>query len=710
MKHFPVLCRYGVFFLLSLWLGSCTTPSVEVVLDGFPRSRVTDLAAEELTTLFGEALSKENVSGKYRFTLKSDTACKDGAFAYAMTGNNRFTFSGEDPAAVSHAVYSFLEEIGYVFDITGITAPEKFNFSTIEGVDKKITPRVRWRGIRQHVNFPMDISSYPIGEAEEYLRNMVRLRFNKITIHSYPGQWYEVAEADSTEYAGHFFYGDTHYMYDNELLKAKIRFNDSVFCIPEAEAVYNDKKARSTTAVAWMSRLITYAKEIGLRVQFSFEPRNATVERAVAVSKQILSTYPGIDELELIGEETGGWAPACTDKEIDASLRQYFPTELATDPVLKAPVRPTQTDLNQLYTQIGINAAAIKLLEKDPEVTSAVSEIKLGIYCVMPEYSPAGYYLARKSLPETKITLLSSHGSDGVARYFDSIVKNKSDLSKTEIYSWIEFDGLMYLQQNGIAGIETLMEKMERMNEGGQLYSLLFNHWRTAENRTTARYAALSALYGKIPAQQFYETYARQLGIGDTKLFAQALTKINEVDSYATGALGNIGFCWVGAWRNDGYYHRMSFENMKTAEQMYLQAGEMLTKLLASAPTAAGKEYLNLLGTGTLCSIIYINAFYEAAGTRTIKQDSAGNISDAEMKRAAEICNRALLIFDQYLETYAAVLPDRGSEGTLVSVWNGPIRGVKLLRHRLGGVPPEDTPPADIPIDAPPLPIFQETK
>ncbi len=699
-----------VLFFSALLAGSCSSPSVEVSLDGFPPSSVTDLAGKELTDLWIKALSEENKNDRYVFVLKRDTAHRDGTFAYAMTGNKQFTLVGGDAVSVLHAAYSLLEEIGYTFDITGVTRLEKFDFAAIEKIDKKITPHVRWRGIRQHVNFPMDISSYPIGEAKEYLKNLVRLRFNKLTVHSYPGQWYEVVDGDSTEYAGHFFYGDTHYMYDNELLKAKVRFNDSIFCIPEAEPVYDDKKARSAVAIDWMKQLIAYAKEIGLRVQFSFEPRTATPERAVSIAKQILNTYPDIDELELIGEETGGWAPSCTGKEIKASLQKYFSPELAKDPIVTAPIRPMQTDLNQLYEQIGINATAIKLLEKDAAVTSNVSEIKLGIYCVMPEYIPAAYYLARKTLPENKITLLSSHGSDGVAHNFDLTVKTESDLDKTEIYSWIEFDGLMYLQQNGVAGIEELIRNADRLNGGKQLPSILFNHWRTAENRTAARYAALATLYGEIPAQQFYETYAARLGIEDKALFAQTMTKINEVDSYATRALGNIGFCWVGAWRNDGYYRRMSFDNMEKAGKMYLEAGEMLTELLSSTTSVAGTSYLNFLGNRVLCTLTYLKAFYEAAGTRTIKKAPDGTISEAEMKRAAEICNRSLLLFDQYMETHSHMLPDRGTEGTLVSVWNGPIRGVKLLRNTLGGVPFEDMPSSDMPIDAPPLPIFQEAK
>lgn len=484
MKQYTSYNLYAVLFAAFILVTSCAKTSVEVSLEGLTQSKVTELATEELTTLWSKALSSEKEAGSYKFVLKLDTSFQNGTFAYSMTGAKQFLLCGGDPASILHATYSLLEEIGYTFDITGITVPETFHLSAIEGINKTVTPHVRWRGIRQHVNFPMDISSYPVDEAKEYVKNLMRLRFNKLTIHSYPGQWYEVVQGDSVDYAGNFFYGDRHYLYDNELLKANVRFNDSTFCMPEANARFNDKKARSAVAIQWMQQLITYAKEIGMRVQFSFEPRITTIEQAAATARQIVQTYPEIDEFELITEETGGWGPSCTAEEVKKTLRTYFAPEVINDTCITAPIRATQSDLNHLYTQIGILANTIKELNKDAAITNNVSEIKLGIYCTMPNYAPAAYRLARTSLPETKITIMPSHGSDGVARNFDTIVTSKDDIAKTEIYSWIEFDGLMYLQQNGTAGIAALIKKMDKLNEGKQLYSILFNHWRTAENRT----------------------------------------------------------------------------------------------------------------------------------------------------------------------------------------------------------------------------------
>lgn len=166
----------------------------------------------------------------------------------------------------------------------------------------------------------------------------------------------------------------------------------------------------------------------------------------------------------------------------------------------------------------------------------------------------------------------------------------------------------------------------------------------------------------------------------------------------------------MGTWRNGGSFNWMSTENIEEATQMYLEAGKMFTTLLNTTTDPAGQSYLSFLGNRTLCSVIYLKAFREACEVRTITKESDGTVSEASKKQTIEIRNHALLVFDQYMETHAQLLPDRNSEGTLVSVWNAPIKGLKILRSQLTGVPIEEIPHSDQPVDAPPRPIFYEDK
>ena len=153
--------------------------------------------------------------------------------------NKTIYLSGHDVTCVLHSVYTMLEEAGYTFDITGIRKPKKPSFENIKGLSEIINPVVERRGIRQHINFLMDISSYPVEEAREYIRNLARLRMNWITFHSYPGQWFSYNYKGKETLAGNFFYGEKDYVPEEEHLKKVIR-NDSIFCIPAIEPYWHD--------------------------------------------------------------------------------------------------------------------------------------------------------------------------------------------------------------------------------------------------------------------------------------------------------------------------------------------------------------------------------------------------------------------------------------------------------------------------------------
>lgn len=677
-------------------LGSCSISSPQVDYGNISEeSTVVTLAVQDLK----DCVKKVPNIGSNRFELLIDSNLKSGEFGYSIETNGNVIFRAGDEMGVTHAVYTYLEQLGYTFDITGISAPDKWNISFTAPFDTIIRPTIRWRGIRQHVNFPMDISSYEINEAKEYIDQLVRLRLNKLTIHSYPGQWYETMIGDSLALAGHYFYGNKHYMYDNSFLQQKVSGNDSLFCISEAEKLRYKPEENSSFALSWMKELISYAKERGFYVQFSFEPRITTIEQAVFTVKDILRTYPDIDALELITEETGGWGAACTRKETIATLNKYFDQSVATDSVVNAPIKDRQSDLNALYTEVGVIVQAINKLKQD---SVKYPELKLGIYCTIPQYAEGAYRLARLALPTTNICLMSSHGSEGTSKALPVIVKTAEDKKYTEIYSWIELDGLMYLYQNSISGNEKMMHWLTESSEK-PVKSILFNHWRTAENRTSARFAAESTLNGDLSSVKFYQTYANRFSINDSKLYTEAMQLINQADSFSTKKLGNIGFCWMGAWRNGGSYTWMSKDNIHYARELYMKAGDKLTALLKQCEKdSTSYDYLSLICNRVLCSILYLDAFYEAVNIQKVSDEK--HHTDESKSYVRNVCDKALLIFEQYMSKHAEMLVDRGCEGTLVSIWNAPIRGLKIYREKLGGVP-MDGPSSLEAVDAPPLPF-----
>lgn len=704
--------RTGIFLVgAALLVTACGSGRNYKLQNQFPESETIEYAQTELGRWLDSLRQIGPAATEASFEFRCDPSFEAaGKFAYACDEQGRVVFTASDPIGILHAIYTYFEDLGVVYDVTGATLPQSVAWDKLNGSSREVTPHVRWRGIRQHVNFPMDISSYPIDQASEYLQNLVRLRFNKLVVHSYPYQWYEdnVSSDTTTGWAGEFFYGNTHNFSRSPLLKEIATLNDSIFCIPAAEPVYADRPQRSRAAIEWMGQLLTEAKRLGLKVQFSFEPRQFTVDQTVRMAHKIVETYPQIDELEMITEETGGWGAGCTGDQVRQTLSQWFAPEVAADSLVNSCISEQQSDLEYLYRQIGTISQAIGQLEKDSAFIQQVDELKLGIYCSVGRFMGPAYRLARLAVPTHPITIMPSHGSKGTADAFPSVVRTAEDLDMTELYSWIEFDGLMYLQQNAIDGIGRLLCDMDTLAGFDQLNSVCFNHWRTAENRTTFRYASEATLAAAPQPDAFYASYATRLGVPDSEAYIRAMHLIDEADRYSTANLGNIGFCWVGAWRGGGSFLWMGPQQIDHADSLYLAAGQIVASLFDSSIQPAARKYLVLLGNRLSTTVQYLKAFRIATELRTIQKNEDGSVSPEEQKRAVDICDRALAGFEGYMTSYARQMPDRGSEGTVMSVWFSPMQGLRALRSSLGGVDADEPLHGDVPRDEPPLPIFYE--
>ena len=619
---------------------------------------------QKITPLQGKALTI-----KYKCDPSMDEL---GQFGYRFDKGHTLTLTSSDAVGALHALYTFCEQLGITFDITGPVLPASVDWSRVEGTDTIVTPHIRWRGIRQHVNFSMDISAYTIPEVREYLQNMVRMRFNKLTIHSYPYQWYAEDVTGEMHYAGSFFYGSTHRCDKWDFLKQLCKgTNDSIFCIPGAEAVWNDKAKRSEFAMDWMRQVITTAKEMGLRVQFSCENRHFNVEQTKKLAYILTDNYP-IDDLEFITEEMGGW----------------------------------NDDMPYATQQIDTAAATIKALEADPAFQGRVKQLKLGIYCVLHHRIGDLFRHARQILPEHYIAVLSQYASRGVASAYPKFITNAEDLKWTELYSWVEFDGQMYIQQNHVEGIDDLIRQMDQTAPGVQHRSLLFNHWRTAENRTSFRYAAEATLMKDRRPDDFYREYAQRLGIEDTEAFLDMQHAMQELHAFDVDHHGNIGFAAIDFWLDEGQHTAYNPDDVQWSSDRFLKVGEMLTTLYDNAKTEAAREYLSLLGNRVLCSKLYLDCIHDGLALKQIPHKKNNPVPPAYKKKASQICEKCIAGYERMLRILAQQMPDRGCLGIIVSIWNGPVWGMMTQNHKLTGAPLDAPASSEVSLDAPPLPTF----
>ncbi len=604
-------------------------------------------------------------------------------------GKQYIEISGASESDLLCATYTLLEKLGYTFEITGFQEPEKINTASIKNYVDTIVPAARYRGIRQHINFPMDISSYSIEDAKEYIRNLARMRFNFITFHSYPGMWYEVKQKDTVVPAGNFFYAHRHNIPNDSFFNRYIH-NKRIFCIPEIEPFYDNIPVKSKMAVQWLQEVMKESKRVGMKVQLSFEPRSTStdVDSTVKIITQLQAQFPLVDGIEIMTDEAGGWGPQNTAEETRQYLVSFFGKDVLQDTMVTNYILPKQADLGYIYGQIG---HAIKAINTIKERKVKTAELKIGIYCD-GKYNIPAYYLAKKYAPTTEIAILPSHGSAGVAKHVPNLMKEKGDWDRTDIYSWLEFDGMMFLQQNGIEGIYNLLKYREDGFPDKQINSIAFNHWRTAENKITARYAALSTLYGAIEPAQFYVDYAQRMGISNPGTFARAMSELGEAFDYKKS---NMGFAWLGYWKNGIRFEPTA--ELQTQLALYETARNELSKCAQGNKNSYALNTVKFLDNRLRATIIFINSY--------IRQNDlkVGNLSKEQY---ASICNEVLGIYDDCLKVYAEMSPDRGCEGTLINMYLGPMRAVRINRFNIAGVPMEEIPAMNKHFDSPAPPIY----
>lgn len=547
------------------------------------------------------------------------------------------TVSGGSPESLLNGVYRLLDKMGVMFGINGESVKGELDISAADEKNEIFKPFCRYRGIRQHINFPMDISSYPLEEAKEYIRNMARIGMNAVTFHSYNGQWHSYKSDDGEVLAGNFFYGNRHQVPDFEPIKKVVRNRES-YCIPEAEEIINDSRQRSGFAMKWLGQLIDTAKEAGLRVTLSVEIPDKPTHVLVGMVRSILDTYPRIDVLEWITDENpkGGVSGA-----------------------LKCIKR------------------AINLYKKKDEIFENRREIpvQIGVYVTDKFTLKICRLFMKMAVPRNvNFTFLPAHGAKAVRDNIKYMRLSSSDLQRTMLYSWAEFDGNMYILQNSCEGIGELAELCGETSGNKPINGICLNHWRTAENALCIAYAA-RAMDKPLSPGEFYLDYAHRSGIKSTRLFAEAMEDLGRLDIHNRDKLFNIGFCYLGCWLNPkglGWIRNWKDKDIDFAINSYESVGEKLRLCLKEWDNGAdsAKDMLSLLINRCDCSVLHLKAIGELKKICKFAKDSAPEkLSDEGKNKVSAYCDSALRYCHKYIENHAECNADRGCEGTIISYY-----------------------------------------
>lgn len=630
------------------------------------------------------------------------------AHHYAISSDGvTMQIRGGNPSSVQCGVYEALADAGIFFEATGYSVPLAFDLDGFFAVNKLVKPKFRLRGIRQHINFPMDISSYTLKEAKEYIRSLARMRYNTITFHSYPGQWHESCPDDANDHAGHFFYGQAHPLPQDDPLLASRIHNRKFYCIPEAEPIFEDESARAEFAKYWLNEVMATAKEAGLTITLSVEVITDDEEALTKMLRVVCETYPLIDTLELITVECGGFydQPGVTRENVQEFIVGLFGEDIL-DADGKLPGLP-----DQISYQLGSSAVSLKRILRAAELRdkwtaglNRAPDLRVGLYITCADTLRVLRPIIRRKRPaDTTISLLSAHGALAVARNIEETGNASEDWQNTMYYSWAEFDGNMFLQQLSTDGIEAL----SNMPDTDSSYGYCINHWRTAENNLTITYAAQASIDGTT-AWDFYLAYARKLGIADEVGFAETCRKLAWLDTYNRDNLFNIGFCAVSCWfnwhRRKGGMKPRGFE-AEPQERSMAEYGALIEAFEKLLPTASSKEgiaFLRLMANRCYTSILHVRAMYVLDELDTIYDyDDPKPLTAEQMERVHDILDESMSAAREYLRVYGDMLPDRGGEGHIISYHETSVAYIRAVAATFTHAEVDDQ--ADV-YDAPPMP------
>lgn len=605
-------------------------------------------------------------------TIEIDSSLPEHHYVLAGDGST-LAIKGGNESSVLCGVYEALADSGILFEATGYSVPKQFSLDTFFSINKTVRPKFRLRGIRQHINFPMDVSSYTLAEAKEYFRALARMRYNAITFHSYPCQWHERKNGAPDDYAGHFFYGHTCYVPEDDALSASRVQNRKYHCIPEVEAIFEDQVKKGEFAKLWLREVMQTVKELGMELTLSVEIVSDDEDTNIAMVRNVCRTYPMIDTLELITEENGGEARGHINSadELKDAMVEYFGDEILDSdgnlPGFTGELPPHFSNSAHTLNRV-INM--VKCKDKWISELSENQKLRIGIYETGAEALNILRPIVRKYLPEgATMSLLPAHGAVTVANNIAITGTTEDDWQNTMFYSWAEFDGNMYMQQMSTDGLEQLVN----MPDAESAYGFAINHWRTSENNMAISYAAEAAI-SQMSVADFYKLYASRVGIEAPEAFATACDKLAKLDTYNRDELFNIGFCAVWCWldwcRCGKIYKPRCYspESQQFSLNSYSEIIDDFNALLPYATKKEGIEFLRLMINRCTTSVLHLK-FMMTLDTLTSIYDynNPKPVSAEDQAKIDEILRTAKSYAVGYMHLYGEMLPDRGCEGHIVS-------------------------------------------
>ncbi len=308
---------------------------------------------------------------------------------------------GGSGAALLHAVYTFCEKLGCVFDFSGENLPPPC--AVLEFPELKLChrPTVRERGIRMHLNFVQDQSFFSEPEFAAFIDNMARQRFNYLAFHMYtPQQWFPFT------YRGvqplDLSLGNLHRkpLAADMIGRRKVKVKDHWF--PREFESMTDPEALRDAMYGRYKKMMARAHARGIRNSISMEPESMPPALAAMLPEW---TSGGAPALSGAGDLTKTWQEEWSGVKLaEPDLRHPLVIDIAVERVLQGIDAFPDLDELQLISREGVawrpkagetvEAEVARLMEKfglPPEAFEREALVRVVTSDAGPEMHPKAH-------------------------------------------------------------------------------------------------------------------------------------------------------------------------------------------------------------------------------------------------------------------------------------------------------------------------------
>ena len=258
---------------------------------------------------------------------------------------------GGSATAVLHAVYTFFQELGCVFESSGECLPARKDRIKFPALKLRHLPAFPERGIRMHLNFVQDQSHFSEKEFAAFIDNAARQRLNYLMFHMYtPQQWFPFSYR-GVEHLDHTFGGKRNALPADMIGRGKVKVKRYWFA-REFESVIDRPRELLNAMHQRFQRMMARARSRGIRNCVSMEP-----EALPPALKAKLGDWTGVDAESLLASKDlnqdwqEGWSGT---KLVEPDVRHPLIIDISVERCLQCVQSFPDLDELQLISREGV--------------------------------------------------------------------------------------------------------------------------------------------------------------------------------------------------------------------------------------------------------------------------------------------------------------------------------------------------------------------